>query len=111
MRTLSKLQNERDTVEALVTGHPWDVKKVSSLGLVTYKKVKVPSLYGSWDKQGFVKVAVSIGSISAVSRVRSLILPSSSFGGWVRAHFPKQRLVIEPTVSRAIENIRLQEFQ
>ena len=35
------------TVEALVTGHPWDVKKVSSLGLVTYKKVKVPSLYGS----------------------------------------------------------------
>ena len=62
-------------MEALVTGHPWDVKKVSSLGLVTYKKVKVPSLYGSWDKQGFVKVAVSIGSISAVSRVQSLILP------------------------------------
>ena len=30
-----------------------------------------------------------IGSISAVSRVRSLIL--------VRAHFPEQRLVIEPT--------------
>ena len=33
-----------------------------------------------------------LGSISAVSRVRSLILP----GGWVRAHFPEQRLVIEP---------------
>ena len=47
MRTLSKLQNERDTVEALVTGQPQDVKKVSSLGLVTYKKVKIPSLYGS----------------------------------------------------------------
>ena len=31
-----------------------------------------------------------LGSISAVSRVRS-------FGGWVRAHFPEQRLVIEPT--------------
>ena len=46
MRTLSKLQNERDTVEALVTGHPWDVKKVSSLGLVTYKKVKVPGCMG-----------------------------------------------------------------
>ena len=40
MRTLSKLQNERDTVEALVTGHPRDVKKVSSLGLLTYEKVK-----------------------------------------------------------------------
>ena len=47
MRTLSKLQNERDTVEALVTGHPRDVKKVSLLGLVTYEKVKIPSLYGS----------------------------------------------------------------
>ena len=47
MRTLSKLQNERDTVEALVSGHPQDVKKVSSLGLATYEKVKILSLYGS----------------------------------------------------------------
>ena len=47
MKTLSKLQNERDTVAALVTGHPQDVKKVSSLGLVTYEKVKIPSLYWS----------------------------------------------------------------
>ena len=38
-----------------------------------------------------------LGSISAVSRVRSLILrEESSFGGSVRAHFPEQRLVIEP---------------
>ena len=55
------------------------------------------------------------GSISAVSRVRSLILPDErrpdawpidlvcdvidapSAGGWVRAHFPEQRLVIEPS--------------
>ena len=51
----------------------------------------------------------SLGSISAVSRVRSLILPEKrgepalipSFGGRVRAHFPEQRLVIEPTSSRA----------
>ena len=35
-----------------------------------------------------------LGSISPVSRVRSLILPEES--GWVRAHFPEQRLVIEP---------------
>ena len=34
-----------------------------------------------------------LGSISAVSRVRS-------FGGWVRAHFPQQRLVIEPTTKQ-----------
>ena len=38
-----------------------------------------------------------LGSISAVSRVRSLILrEESSFRGWVRAHFPEQRPVIEP---------------
>ena len=38
-----------------------------------------------------------LGSISAVSRVRSSILrEESSFGGSVRAHFPEQRLVIEP---------------
>ena len=42
---------------------------------------------------------VFLGSISAVSRVRSLILP---LGGWVRAHFPEQRLVIEPSVFPAV---------
>ena len=53
------------------------------------------------------RARVIIGSISAVSRVRSLILPggmsAGSFsrtaaGKWVRAHFPEQRLVIEPSV-------------
>ena len=34
-----------------------------------------------------------LGSISAVSRVRSLILP----GGWVRAHFPEQPS-LQPTI-------------
>ena len=38
-----------------------------------------------------------LGSISAVSRVRSLILPEEMSVGWVWAHFPEQRLVIEPT--------------
>ena len=42
----------------------------------------------------------SIGSISAVSRVRSLILPE--VGGCVRAHFPEKRLVIEPMFSTAV---------
>ena len=45
-------------------------------------------------------VAISrLGSISAVSRVQSLILPEERWGGgggWVRAHFPEQQLVIEP---------------
>ena len=40
-------------------------------------------------------VRIRVGSISAVSRVRSLILPEE--GGWVRAHFPEQWLVIKPT--------------
>ena len=35
-----------------------------------------------------------LGSISAVSRVRSS--SPKRDGGWVRAHFPEQRLVIEP---------------
>ena len=39
---------------------------------------------------------VTLGSISAVSRVRSWSSPS---GGWVRAHFPEQRLLIEPSVT------------
>ena len=44
-------------------------------------------------QQGFLATRRIVGSISAVSRVRSLILP----GGWVWAHFPEQRLVIEPS--------------
>ena len=42
---------------------------------------------------------ITIGSISTVSRVRSLILPEERFGGWVWAHFPEQRLVIEPNIT------------
>ena len=38
----------------------------------------------------FAQAVSFLGSISTVSRVRS------SFGGWVWAHFPEQRLVIEP---------------
>ena len=45
----------------------------------------------------FYMVNLNLGSISTVSRVRSLILPS--FGGWVWAHFPEQRLVIEPNLN------------
>ena len=41
----------------------------------------------------FATVLDNLGSISAISRDRSLILPSE---GWVRAHFPEKRLVIEP---------------
>ena len=38
-----------------------------------------------------------LGSISAVSMVRSWSYPKRDpSGGWVRAHFPEQRLVIEP---------------
>ena len=46
-----------------------------------------------WDCLG---LTVALGLISTVSRVQSLILP----GGWVRAHFPEQRLVIEPIVAQ-----------
>ena len=47
---------------------------------------------------------LSLGSISAVSQVPSLILPEERLflalsGGWMRAHFPEQRLVIEPIFS------------
>ena len=42
---------------------------------------------------------ITIGSISTVSRVRSLILPEERFGGLVWAHFPEQRLVIEPNIT------------
>ena len=49
-------------------------------------------VFAPYEKQG-----QNVGSISAVSRVRSLILRFLR-GGWVgvRAHFAAQRLVIEP---------------
>ena len=43
------------------------------------------------------KSEAELGSISAVSRVRSLILPEER---WMRAHFPEQLLVIEPKAER-----------
>ena len=48
-----------NTEEALVNGHPREAKKVSVTGLAAYGNVKIPSLYGSWEKRHFVKVAVS----------------------------------------------------
>ena len=48
--------------------------------------------YRVLPRRNLEAIGAFVGSISAVSRVRSLILP----GGWVWAHFPEQRLVIEP---------------
>ena len=51
---------------------------------------------GTWQSKAVVKFFLEdvhwLGSISAISWVRSLI----PLGGWVRAHFPEQGLVIEP---------------
>ena len=45
-----------------------------------------------------------LGSISAVSRVRSLILPE------VRVHFPLPRLVIEPTGYMYVVKVHVAAF-
>ena len=45
-----------------------------------------------------------LGSISAVSRVRPLILPE------VRVHFPEQRLVIEPTGYMYVVKVHVAAF-
>ena len=42
-------------VEALVSGHPWDTKKVSITG-----GGRSPESRKTWEKRGFVKAAVSI---------------------------------------------------
>ena len=56
-------------MEALVSRHHQGTKKVSVTGAgLTYRNVKIQSLYGSWEKQGFVKVAVSrAASLTRVS--------------------------------------------
>ena len=49
------------TMEALISGHPWDAEKVPvSWRPLTgaYGNVKIQSLYGSSEKRGFVKAAV-----------------------------------------------------
>ena len=37
------------------------------------------------------------GKMIGLNQQRKSHASSRSFGGWVRAHFPEQRLVIEPT--------------
>jgi len=48
-------------VEALVSRHLEDAKKVTITGtaLFPYRNVKIQSLYGSCEKQGFVKMTMS----------------------------------------------------
>ena len=38
----------------------------------------------------------AVGNMIGINQQRKLHASSCSFGGWVRAHFPEQRLVIEP---------------
>ena len=38
----------------------------------------------------------AVGNMIGINQQRKLHTSSHSFGGWVRAHFPEQRLVIEP---------------
>ena len=46
-------------MEALVSGHPRDAKKVPVPGAGRLRECKKQSLYESWEKQSFKKVAVS----------------------------------------------------
>ena len=48
------------------------------------------------------------GNMIGLNQQRKLHASSRSFGGWVRAHFPEQRLVIEPmcTVESCLCSIR-----
>ena len=48
------------TVEALISRHHQDTKKVSVTGVGHLREYKnTEFVYGSWEKQGFVKVAIS----------------------------------------------------
>ena len=47
------------TVEALMSGHPCHVKKVSLTRAGCFWNVKMQSLYGSWEQWCFVRVDVS----------------------------------------------------
>ena len=60
---------------------PSSVEKIDYLLKIKVKGIKVNDLYPEYLKLNSIR---KIGSISAVSRVG------------VRAHFPEQRLVIEP---------------
>ena len=41
-----------------MSGHPWSMKKVSITRAGHIWNAKIQSLFGSWEKQGFVKVAI-----------------------------------------------------
>ena len=41
-----------------MSGHPWSMKKVSITRAGRIWNAKIQSLFGSWEKQGFVKVAI-----------------------------------------------------
>ena len=78
-------------MKALVSSHHQGTKKVSVTGAgLTYGNVKIQSLCGSWEKQGFVKEAVSRaapltrGSVRRVSTdcIVQFIIPGCYLWYW-----------------------------
>ena len=78
-------------MEALISSHHQGTKKVSVTGAgLTYGNVKIQSLCGSWEKHGFVKVAVSRaapltrGSVTRVSTdcIVQFIIPGCYLWYW-----------------------------
>ena len=84
--------------KTVLWGYGFSQKFSGTLKATRYYNVSPQCVTETWHlvcTNLFCPGGKSLGSISAVSRVRSLILP----GGWVWAHFPEQRLVIEPSKS------------
>ena len=74
---------------------PKGCKEGNSLGTLAKEQASIGWI-PRYIASVFLVSPLDLGSISAVSRVRSWSV--SRVRSWVRAHFPEQRLVIEPTL-------------